>query len=168
MKIERAHYVDGELRLKTADPTARRFVLQFKEGEYEITKAKKKRSLDANGMAWALIHKIAGEVGIPPDEVYRDAVRNIGGVSDVVCIAEKAKDTFIKAFTDGHLGRQVDSMPSKLPGCVNLVCTYGSSDYDTKQMSQFIDNLLQDCSALGIPTPEDERIDSLLKEWDKR
>lgn len=33
MKIERAHYLDGELRLKTADPTARRFVLQFKEGD---------------------------------------------------------------------------------------------------------------------------------------
>ena len=168
MKIEHARYVDGELRLKTADPSARRFVLQFKAGEYDITKAKKKRSLDANALAWKLIHQIAGEVGIPPEEVYRDAVRNIGGVSDVICIAEKAKDTFIKAFINGHLGRQVKSTPSKLPGCVTLVCTYGSSDYDAKQMSQFIDNLLQDCSALGIPTPEEQRINSLLEEWDKR
>ena len=48
------------------------------------------------------------------------------------------------------------------------VCTYGSSDYSVQQMSQFIDNLLQDCAALGIPTPDEQRINSLLEEWDKR
>lgn len=168
MKIESACYVDGELRLKTADPSARKFVYQFKAGDYDIVKDKRRRSLDANALAWKLIHDIAGEIGISPDEVYRDAVRNIGGVSDVICIQEKAKDSFIRVFTSGHLGRQVEEMPSKLDGCVTLVCTYGSSDYDTKQMSQFIDNLLQDCAALGIPTPEEQRINSLLEEWDKR
>ena len=168
MRIESVCYVDGELRLKTADPSARKFVYQFKEGDYDIVKAKRKRSLDANALAWTLIHQIAGEVGIPPDDVYRDAVRNIGGASDVICIKEKAKDAFVRAFVDGHLGRQVEEMPSKLPGCVTLVCIYGSSDYSVQQMSQFIDNLLQDCSTLGIPTPEEQRINSLLEEWDKR
>ena len=168
MKIESVCYVDGELRLKTADPSARKFTYQFKAGDYDITKAKRRRSLDANAMAWKLIHDIAGEVGISPEEVYRDAVRNIGGVSDVICILEKAKDSFIRAFTAGHIGRQVEEKPSKLEGCVTLICTYGSSDYDTKQMSQFIDNLLQDCAALGIEAPEDERINSLLEAWDKR
>ena len=168
MRIESGCYVDGELRLKTADPSARKFAYQFKVGDYDIVKAKRRRSLDANALAWKLIHDIAGEVGISPEEVYRDAVRNIGGVSDVVCILEKAKDTFTKAFIDGHLGRRVEEMPSRIPGCVTLVCTYGSSDYSVQQMSQFIDNLLQDCSSLGIPTPEEQRINSLLEEWDKR
>ena len=168
MKIESACYVDGELRLKTADPSARKFVYQFNAGDYDITKAKRRRSLDANALAWKLIHDIAGEIGISPEEVYRDAVRNIGGVSDVICIQEKAKDSFIRVFTSGHLGRQVEEMPSKLDGCVTLVCTYGSSDYSVQQMSQFIDNLLQDCAALGIDTPEEQRINSLLEEWDKR
>ena len=168
MRIDDAYYVDGELRLKTADPSARKFVYQFKDGDYDIVKAKKKRSLDANALAWKLINDIAGEVGIPPEEVYKDAVKNIGGVSDIICIQAKAKDAFIRVFTAGHLGRQVEEMPSKLDGCVTLVCTYGSSDYDTKQMSVLIDNLLQDCSALGIETPEEQRINSLLEEWDKR
>ena len=168
MKIESVCYVDGELRLKTEDPSARKFVYQFKAGNYDITKAKRRRSLDANALAWKLIHDIAGEIGISPEEVYRDAVRNIGGVSDVICIKEKAKESFIRVFTAGHLGRQVEEMPSKLDGCVTLVCTYGSSDYSVQQMSQFIDNLLQDCAALGIPTPEEQRINSLLEEWDKR
>lgn len=168
MRIDDVYYLDGELRLKTADPSARKFVYQFKEGDYDIVKAKKKRSLDANALAWKLIHDIAGEIGISPEEVYRDAVRNIGGVSDVVCILEKAKDTFIKAFIGDHLGRQVQEKPCKIPNCVTLICTYGSSDYSVQQMSQFIDNLLQDCAALGIVTPEQERINSLLEEWDKR
>ena len=168
MKIESVRYVDGELRLKTAAPSARKFVYQFKAGDYAIGTAKMQLSLDAIAFAWAMIHEIAGEIGFSPEEVYRDAVRNIGGVSDVICIQEKAKDSFIRVFTSGHLGRQVEEMPSKLDGCVTLVCTYGSSDYSVQQMSQFIDNLLQDCAALGIPTPEEQRINSLLEEWDKR
>jgi hypothetical protein len=168
VKIENVCYVDGELRLKTADPSARKFAYQFKAGDYDIVKAKRRRSLDANALAWKLIHDIAGEIGISPDEVYRDAVRNIGGVRDVICIREKAKDTFIRAFTSGHLGRQVEEMPSKLKNCVTLVCIYGSSDYSVQQMSHLIDNLLQDCAALGIETPEEARINSLLEEWGKR
>ena len=34
----------------------------------------------------------------------------------------------------------------------------GSSNYDTKEMSTFIDGIIQECSNLGIPTLTDEQI----------
>lgn len=132
----------------------------------EVKQFRRKRSLDANGFAWSLIHEIAAEVRDTPENVYREAVRGIGGVSEVVCIKQEAVDAWKRLFIGDHIGRQITEQPSKLPGCVTLICTYGSSDYDTRQMSQLIDNLIQDAHALGIQTPEDERINTLLEEWD--
>ena len=165
MRIEAARYEGGELILKTGSPEAKKLAFKFRAGEYEIKASRKKRSLDANAMAWALIHQIAAEV--QPEDVYREAVRDIGGVSEVVCIKKEAAEKFQRLFVSGHIGRQVTEMPSKLEGCVTLICTYGSSDYDVRQMSVLIDNLLQDARALGLSTPEDDRINALLEEWNK-
>ena len=168
LKVEAARYEGGELILKTSSPEARRLAYKFRKGEYELKQSRPKRSLDANAMAWAIIHQIAAAVKISPVEVYRDAVKDIADATEVVCIQEKAVDSFKRLFIGDHVGRQVDTMPSKIPGCVTLLCTYGSSDYDTRQMSILIDNLLQDAASLGIPTPEDEKINSLLEEWEGR
>lgn len=168
MKIEAARYEGGELILKTGSPDARKLVSAFSPGEYEIKHRPKKRSLDANAFAWALIHEIADVASVPPITVYRDAILNLGGTSDIVMVAENAVESFKKAFIGDHLGRQVDTMPSADDGWNTCICHYGSSDFSAKQMSAFIDSLLQDAEALDIVTPERARIDSLLEEWDAK
>jgi hypothetical protein len=40
---------------------------------------------------------------------------------------------------------------------------YGSSSYNSKQMSRLIDNLVQDCKEIGIETLDDIEIKELLK-----
>lgn len=127
------------------------------EVDIQIKKHHKKRSLDANGYAWVLIDKIAGVMSISKEKVYRDTIRSIGGVSETVCV----KDEAVKKLRDGWecrgTGWQTETMPSKIKGCTNVILYYGSSTYDTRQMSLLIDQLIQDAQALGIETmPEDE------------
>lgn len=45
---------------------------------------------------------------------------------------------------------------------------YGSSRYNTKQMSRLIDSLMQDCEAVGICTISDSEKALLLDDWGKR
>jgi hypothetical protein len=45
------------------------------------------------------------------------------------------------------------------------MCYYGSSYYDTAQMSRLIELAVQDCKELGIETRSEEEIASLLGEW---
>lgn len=169
MTIETAEYRSGMLMLR-CDPTdALRFVYGFKRGDYEISPQKKKRSKDANAYAWTLIHQIAAKLRMPPIDVYRNAILNTPGVTDsVICIAENAADAFTRSWEAGHLGRQVQRFPSNRAGFVNLIVIYGSSDYDTKQMSAFIDGLVQDAHALGIETEDPGKIQSLLDSWEAR
>lgn len=136
--------------------------------DIEIKKHRRKRSLDANAYAFVLIDKLASALGKSKEEVYRDEIKHIGGVSEIVCVQTKATDKLIEAWCGHGLGWQVDVMPSKIEGCTNCVLYYGSSTYDTKQMSDLISQLIQDCEALGISTMTPTEVESLLSHWGKK
>lgn len=152
MRITGAKWAGGELILSTSDPEAVRFALGFKEGDYAISKAKKKRSLDANAYFFVLADKIAAVTGITKTEIYRHAIKEIGGNSDTVCVMEKAADALCDGWERNGLGWQTERLPSKIKGCVNVILYYGSSTYDSQTMKRLIDNVIQDAKALGIET----------------
>ena len=131
----------------------------------KVAKYKEKRSLDANAYCFALIGKIAEKTNVPKEEVYRSAVKDIGGNYEVACVQDKAVESFCQAWRKNGLGWQTDTMPSKLEGCTNVVLYYGSSTYDVAQMSRLINIILQECRQLGIDTKSKEEIDSLLTSW---
>jgi hypothetical protein len=134
--------------------------------DLEVKEHRKKRSLDANAYAWVLINKIADALRITPKEIYRQAIQNIGGNSEVFPIKEEAADHFIRIWEAKGTGWPcVDLGPSKIPGYRNVMAYFGSSTYDTEQMSRLIDNLVQDCKALDIEVKSDEEIASLMGAW---
>ena len=160
---------DGKQRLLIevdADFRAEFDELHGTDVDVSIKKHRDKRSLDANAYAWVLIDKIAAKQNLSKAAVYRSAIRYIGGVSEIVCCTNSAVKTLKDIWKQNGLGWQVEEFESKIPGCTNLILYKGSSVYDTKQMSQLIDVLVQDCKAIGIETRPQEEIESLLKEFD--
>lgn len=165
MQISEAKWAAGKLELTTRDPEAMRFALGFEPGEYQLTKAKKKRSLDANAYFFVLADKIAAVAGIPKSEVYRHAIKEAGGNSDVVCVMNEAVDAFCAGWESNGLGWQTERVPSKRPNCTNVIVYYGSSTYDTATMSRLIDLVVQDAKALGIETLPPDKLAGLLDAW---
>lgn len=49
--------------------------------EYTATIKGKGRSLDANAYAWVLLDKLAAHYGVARENVYRQEIQSIGGVS---------------------------------------------------------------------------------------
>lgn len=131
----------------------------------KITKYTKKRSLDANAYAWVLIGKIAEKTNVPRVDVYRSAIKEIGGNYDVVCAQDKAVEALRESWSKNGIGWITDTMPSKIEGCTNVMVYYGSSSYDSQQMCRLINLLVQDCEQLGIEVKSQEEIDSLLSSW---
>lgn len=124
-----------------------------------------KRSHDANAYAWVLIDEIAAKTGESRITVYREAIKNIGGVSDTICVQTKAVETLVNVWNGKGLGFMAETTESKIKGCTNVVLYYGSSTYDTAQMSRLIDLLVQDARELGIPTQNNDRIRTLIENW---
>lgn len=134
--------------------------------DLEVKEHRKKRSLDANAMAWSLINQIADVLRIPPVEVYRQAIQDISGNNEIIPIKEDAVEQFKQAWSHNGIGWICrDLGKSKIKGYRNLMVYYGSSVYDTKQMSDLIDHLIQDCKALDIETKSPEEIASIMAGW---
>ena len=135
--------------------------------DLKISEHRKKRSLDANAYAWVLIGKLADAMRIPPTVVYNNAIQNIGGNYESIPIRNEAVDKFVEVWKRQGLGWPcVDMGPSKIKGYRNLRAYYGSSTYDTRQMSQLIDALIQDCKALDIETLSEEKLSAMMGGWD--
>lgn len=131
----------------------------------EIKKYRKRRSLDANAYAWVLIDRLAEKLHMTKIDVYRELIRNIGGVSQTVCVQDKAVQDLIKGWSHNGLGWFAETMPSKLSGCTNVILYYGSSSYDSAQMSALLDLLIDDCKAQGIETTTPEELAKYKEEW---
>lgn len=131
----------------------------------EVKPFKARRSLDANAYCWVLIDKIAENQGVSKEEVYRESIKNIGGNSEIVCVKNEAVDRLCEGWRRNGIGWQTDTFPSKIDGCTNVILYYGSSVYDSKQMSLLLDNIIQDCNALGIQTETPEMIAKIKSLW---
>lgn len=136
-----------------------------KQYSLTIKEHKKKRSLDANAYAWVLLDKLSAVIHERKEDIYKSYIKEIGGNSELVCIKTEAAESLCAGWSRNGLGWQTDTMPSKLPGCTNVILYYGSSVYDTEQMSRLIDLIVQDCTIFGIDTKDPEELEKLLKEW---
>lgn len=142
----------------------------------EIKKASKHRSLDANNYCWKLIDLITAKLQDTdpkgkwtPEKVYRHAIKEIGGISDIYGVKEEAVERFKEIWIGKHIGRQVEILPgSAKPGWLNVKAWLGSSDFDSQQMSRLINSLVQDAEALGIPTISDEEAERMVAQWGAR
>ena len=131
----------------------------------DIKRYHRRRSLDANAYAWVLIDKLAEKLGLTKAEVYREQIRSIGGVSQTVCVKAEAAEALQSGWSRNGLGWFAEQYPSKLPGCANVVLFFGSSSYDTRQMSALIDSLIREAEALGIPTITEAEERTMLNAW---
>lgn len=131
----------------------------------EIKEKKKKRSLDANAYCWVLLDRLASQLHESKTEIYKGYIKEIGGNSELVCVKSEAVERLCRMWERNGIGWLTDTMKSKLDGCTNVVLYYGSSVYDTVQMSRLIDMIVQDCIMFGIDTKDPEELERLVKEW---
>lgn len=137
-------------------------LLDGREVDLNVKQFRQRRSLDANAYAWVLIGKLTEAItpsGVVKDEmeVYHQMLVRYG-----VRAEQDGKPIVFSMLYEIDLKKvnfdlYVHSMPIGM-GEVNgkLFSHYralkGSSQYDTKEMSVFIDGIIQDCKELGIET----------------
>ena len=132
----------------------------------DIKKYFKRRSLDANAYCWMIIDKIAAKTGIKKSEVYKTAIKDIGGVSTIIVVKDEAADSLCSGWEAHGTGWMTERTKNKkYPNCTNVTLWYGSSVYDSKQMSALIDSVIQEAESQGIPTITDKEKEQLLGKW---
>jgi len=79
-------------------------------------------------------------------------------------VEEKAYENFKRIWENQGLGFLVQEVCKK-DKCVKVHCYYGSSTYDSKEMSLLIDLLVGLAQSLGIETKTEAEINNMLESW---
>ena len=148
--------VDGEttyLCLAVPPKDARKFVSDMKQGKKyaaDLKEHRERRSLDANAYMWQLLDKLAVALDTTKEELYLGYVRRYGIFKDFH-LEEGQHETFRKAWEMLGVGWPTELVDYDGDKYV-VRAYYGSSQYNTRQMSRLINAVVEDCKEQDIET----------------
>lgn len=142
-------------------------IAKGKELTVEIKQYRKKRSLDANAYCFVLRQKIAEVIKNTKEYVYKQAIKQVGQF-EIVPIRDDVVERWMIAWNSKGLGWQSEILEdSKLEGYKKTINYYGSSVYDTKEMSLLLEEIVGQAKELGIETMSEVEKVALLDKWGK-
>ncbi len=124
-----------------------------------------KRSRNANDLCWTMCEKIAQAAGLTKEDVYRHAIKNVG-VWEATPIREDCVERWQSVWGEKGIGWFAEVVDdSKLPGYKRVHNYFGSSTYNTAEMTRLINFLIDEAKEMGIPTEPPALVSLLLDEW---
>lgn len=142
--------------------TAKAVFNEFREAKklsFSIKKYFAKRSLNANRYAWHLMNEIGNVLRQDKEEVYLDMLRSYGQTDIILASADVNLSRYIKYFDEEGCG----ILNGKSAKYYKVYA--GSSEFDSREMSIFLDGIINDAKGLGIPTETPEQIAELKSLW---
>ena len=125
---------------------------QDKEKKFVIKEFKAKRSLDQNAYAWKLITQIGNVLRKSKEEVYLQMLKDYGQGEIVSILSSINPKGYFKYYEE--IGTGVVNNKE----FTHYKIYKGSSEFDRKEMSIFIDGIVQECKQLGIETLTSDEI----------
>jgi hypothetical protein len=125
----------------------------------KVEKYRQKRSLNANNYAWKLITEIGNRTRQSKEDVYFLMLKRYGQSEMISVMAHIPIGEYIKYYEEAG--------ESDLNGKTfkHYRVYKGSSEFDTKEMSIFIDGIVSEAKDLGIPTDTPEQIAKMKDLW---
>ena len=136
--------------------------MQNEKLSIKVKKYRNKRSLDANAYSWVLMQMIAEVIHSDKWSVYLDMLQKYSREFTFVICKEKAVGRLKELHrTCIDLGKvNVNGMEGH-----QIQIFFGSSTFDTKAMSVFIDGIVSECKELGIETIPPDELERMKTTW---
>ena len=155
------------LESQGGDSTAVMDLAQADRLDVEIKKHREKRSLDANAYYWKLVSDLAEALHVSKPYLHNDLLRKYG---QIAIIDGKAVYAVIPDTDEAQ--REIDEAQVKAGKGGGMYRTYmmlrGSHEYDTREMSQLIDGLINECREVGIETLPPGELERMMAAYGKK
>jgi hypothetical protein len=129
----------------------------------ECKEYRKKRSLDANGMLWAICTQIANAIKSSKDEVYLTMLERYGVFTHVIVKPEAVERIKQEWRTCRVLGEVTVNGKTG----VQIQCYYGSHLYDSKEFSVLLEGVISEAREMGIEVISEQDKQLLIQQWGK-
>lgn len=136
-------------------------VEQGKQLDVEVKVHRNRRSLNANSYLWVLCQKLAEALKTDKDAVYLLMLERYGQFTHII-VKPQVVDKFVSEW---RTVRNLGEVTLNGQKGVQLQCYFGSSSYDSREISILIDGVVSECKEAGIETLPDEEIRRMSAEW---
>ena len=129
----------------------------------KAVKHRNKRSLDANAYCWVILQKIAEVLHQDKWNVYLEMLGKYGVFTHIIVkpnVVDKVKEEWRTVKELGEVS--VNGMTG-----IQLQCYFGSSTYNTKEMSVLIDGIVYEAKELGIEALPHDELERMKIEWNQ-
>jgi hypothetical protein len=127
----------------------------------EVKQHRQKRSLDANAYLWVMLQKMSEVLQTSKDELYLLMLDRYGVFTHII-----VKPNMVDMVKqEWRTVRELGEVTVNNKTGVQLQCFFGSSTYDTKQMSTLISGVVSECHDLGIETLPPDEIANMNSQW---
>lgn len=134
-------------------------VLNGKPLDVSIKEHREHRSNNANAFCWALCTKIADVLRTSKEAVYLDMLKSYGQ-SEIVSVLSGIDLSGYVKYCEVAGTTELNGKPF-----THYKVFKGSSEYDTREMSIFLDGIVEEAKNLGIPVLTDSELSLLKEEW---
>ncbi len=132
----------------------------------KAVKKRKKRSLDANAYAWHIISKLADVLRKSKEELYEEKLFEYGQSERILVRADVDIERFYPHTRyENTITLKKDKESDEYEEYHEYLLARGTSTYDTREMSIFIDGIVEDAKELGIDTKPKVELDKLKAKW---
>ena len=134
--------------------------------ELNIVKTKNKRSLDANALFWKMLGLLADKLQMKNTDVYREYIKETSAF-EIIPVKEDKIEHWKKIWESRGIGWVCEDLGEcrNTKGYHNVKSYYGTSVYDSKEMSRIIDMVISDCKDNSIPTDDPDEIERIKQLW---
>lgn len=117
-----------------------------KEKQYELREYHKRKTLSQNAYAWVLINEIANKINKSKEQVYLQMLKDYGQRTEILLKADVKVKTYFKYY------EAINKIKKNDTEFIEYYLYKGSSQFDSKEMSIFIDGIVEEAKQLGIQT----------------
>ena len=160
-------WIAFKVPLQSADTIFSKATEYLSKGKkFSLNLKLERRSLDANAYMWVLLGKLSQVLNIPSDEIYRNMIKDIGAFT--IFPTEKSKqERIIEMWESRGIGWICEDLGEckNFKDYNNIKYYYGSSTYNTAEMSKLIDLVVTECKLQGIETMTPNELLELKENW---
>ena len=135
------------------------YLLEQEDKTFEVKLYRKKRSNNANGYAWHLLNEMSNVLRASKEDIYVQMLKRYGQSEMVSVLSDIDVGGYFKYY------EPIANTTLQGKEFTHYRVYKGSSEYDTREMSIFIDGIVSEAKELNIETIPEGEIERLKELW---
>ena len=133
---------------------------QDRDKEFEVKEYHPHKTNAQNRMLWGCIGDIATALRADKWDIYLKMLKRYGSYT-YICVKPSVVESVKKQWRESEELGEIDINGEK---AVQMICYFGTSTYNSKELSVLLDGIISEMKEMGLETPSDRELQRIINQ----